>query len=308
MANFDMKSLKGVIPAMLTVFDEHEEVDIKRTEALVDFLLDREVDGFYLTGSTGEGFLMTGEERKLVVETVVRRVAGRKPVIVHVGDIGTKKSIELAQHAYEAGADAISSVPPFYWKFSEQDIYNYYKDLSEATPLPMIVYNVPLAGLMGTELIVRLSQLENVKGLKFTGKDHDQMSHLKELLGADFMIYSGCDEMSFSGLSVGTDGIIGSFYNVMPEVFKGIYEAVQKGELAKGVRLQKIGTEIILASLKYDYLALMRNMIKWQGVDAGYSRRPFTNYEESELEAFKEALRQIKHKYNVTEVAFLESI
>lgn len=69
------------------------------------------------------------------------------------------KSIDLAKHAYETGADAISSVPPFYWKFSEEDIYNYYKDISEAAPLPMIVYNVPLAGLMGTDLLLRLAQV-----------------------------------------------------------------------------------------------------------------------------------------------------
>lgn len=308
MKHFDIKEIKGVIPAMLSVFDEHEEVDVKRTEELVDFLLEKNIGGFYLTGSTGEGFLMTGEERKLVIETVVRRVAGRKPVIVHVGDIGTKKSIDLAKHAYEVGADAISSVPPFYWKFSEQDIYNYYKDISEATPLPMIVYNVPLVGLMGTELLMKISQLENVKGLKFTGKDHDQMSHLKELLGLDFMIYSGCDEMAFSGLTVGTDGIIGSFYNVMPELFIAIDRAVREGELAKGIRLQKIGTEIIFAALKYNYIALMRNMLKWQGVDAGYSRRPFKNYKEDELEAFKQELKVIKDKYTVVEVDFLNKI
>lgn len=308
MEHFDIKEIQGVMPAMLSVFDEYEEVDVKRTEALVDFLLEKNIGGFYLTGSTGEGFLMTGEERKLVVETVVRRVAGRKPVIVHVGDIGTKKSIDLAKHAYGVGADAISSVPPFYWKFSEQDIYDYYKDISEATPLPMIVYNVPLAGLMGTELLMKLAQLENVKGLKFTGKDHDQMSHLKELLGPDFMIYSGCDEMAFSGLAVGTDGIIGSFYNVMPELFIAIDKAVREGELAKGIRLQKIGTEIIFAALKYDYIALMRNMLKWQGVDAGYSRRPFKNYKEDELEAFKQQLKAIKDKYTVVEVDFLNKI
>ncbi|MEF9960965.1 MAG: dihydrodipicolinate synthase family protein [Niameybacter sp.] len=308
MKRFDIKEITGVIPAMISVFDENEEVDVQKTEHLVDFLLEQNVGGFYLTGSTGEGFLMTGEERKLVVETVVRRVNGRKPVIVHVGDIGTKKSIDLAKHAYKVGADAISSVPPFYWKFSEQDIYNYYKDIAEATPLPMIVYNVPLAGLMGTDLLVKLSQHENIKGLKFTGKDHDQMSHLKDLLGEDFMIYSGCDEMAFSGLSVGTDGIIGSFYNVMPELFIGIDETVKAGELAKGVRLQKIGTEIIFAALKYDYIALMRNMLSWQGVDAGYSRRPFTNYKDCELDAFKEALLKIKEKYEVTEVAFLNKV
>lgn len=309
MSKFELKDITGVIAAMVSVFDENENVDVKRTEDLVDFLIDRGIDGFYLTGSTGEGFLMTNEERKLVVETVVKRVAGRKPVIVHVGDIGTKKSIDLAKHTYEVGADAISSVPPFYWKFNQEDIYNYYKDISEATPLPMVVYNVPLAGLMGTELLCRIAELPNVKGLKFTGKDHDQMSHLKTILGDDFMIYSGCDEMAFSGLSVGADGIIGSFYNVMPELFKKIYDCAKNGDMKEGVRLQKIGTEIILEAVKYDYLALMRNMIKWQGVDAGYSRRPFRNYSEEEIADFKDKMRDIKARYNVTdEVNFMSAL
>lgn len=301
MANFEMGEIKGVIAAMLTIFDEKEEIDVKRTEDFVEFLISRGVQGLYLTGSTGEGFLMSGEERRKVVEIVVRKVAGRIPIIVHVGDIGTKKSVELAVHAYEAGADAVSSVPPFYWKFSEEDIYHYYKDISEATPLPMIIYNVPLAGLMGTELLVKLSKLPNVKGIKFTGKDHDQMSHLIEILHPEIKIFSGCDEMALSGLSVGADGIIGSFYNVMPELFLKLMERIGKNDIQAAKRLQKIGTEIILEAIQYDYLALMRNMIHWQGVDAGYSRRPFKNYSEDELVALKETMRNIREKYQVTE-------
>ena len=76
---------------MITPYDKDENVDTGRINALVDFLLERDIDGLYLTGSTGEGFLMTSDERKNVVETVVKRVAGRKPVIVHIGDIGTRK-------------------------------------------------------------------------------------------------------------------------------------------------------------------------------------------------------------------------
>lgn len=309
MAKFKMHEINGVIAAMLTVFDENERVDVQRTRELVEFLLKRNIQGLYLTGSTGEGFLMTGEERCLVVETVVNQVNGRVPVIVHVGDIGTKKSIDLARHAYESGADAVSAVPPFYWKFSEEDIFNYYRDISEATPLPMIIYNVPLAGMMGTELLTRLAKLPNVKGIKFTGKDHDQMSHLVELLKPDIKIYSGCDEMALSGLSVGVDGIIGSFYNVMPELFEKLIDAVEKGDLRESSRLQKVGTEIILESVRYDYLALMRNMIRWQGVDAGYSRRPFRNYKDNELDLFKQRMREIRDTYHVTEeVQFMKYI
>ena len=308
MAKFSMTQMTGVIPAMITLFDEHENVDVKRTREMVEFLIARGADGLYLTGSTGEGFLMDHEERKLVVETVVDQVAGRIPVIVHVGDIGTRKSIQLAQHAEAVGADAVSSVPPFYWKFSNDDIFNYYKDISEATSLPMVVYSVPLAGSMGMDLIKRIAQLPNVKGLKFTGREHDQMACLKADLGEDFIIYSGCDEMAMSGLAVGADGIIGSFYNVMPELFKKIYAAVKGNDIKAARRLQQIGTEIILECVKYDYLALMRNMILWQGVDAGYSRRPFRNYADSELDALKAYLLAIREKYNVTddEVCFFK--
>jgi len=301
MAKFSMSQIKGVIPAMITLFDEHENVDVQRTRNMVEFLIARGVDGLYLTGSTGEGFLMDHAERKLVVETVVDQVKGRIPVIVHIGDIGTRKSIELARHAEAVGADAISSVPPFYWKFSNEDIINYYRDIAQSTSLPMVIYSVPLAGSLGVDLIMQLAKLPNVKGLKFTGKDHDQLNYLKANLPEDFIIYSGCDEMALSGLAVGADGIIGSFYNVMPELFTAIARCIQQSDLKRGLRLQRIGTEIILECIKYDYLALMRNMIAWQGVDAGFSRRPFRNYDDSELDDLKAKLLAIGDKYAVTE-------
>ena len=122
MSRFEMNRIKGVIPAMMTFFDKEENVDTECTRRMVEFMLEHGADGFYLTGSTGECFTMTMEERNLVVDTVIDQVKGRVPVVVHVGDIGTKKSIELAEHAYRAGADAISSVPPFYWKFRAGDI------------------------------------------------------------------------------------------------------------------------------------------------------------------------------------------
>ena len=99
MSRFEMNQIRGVIPAMLTFFDKEENVDTDCTRRMVEFMLEHGADGFYLTGSTGECFTMTMEERNLVVDTVIDQVKGRVPVIVHVGDIGTKKSIELAEHA-----------------------------------------------------------------------------------------------------------------------------------------------------------------------------------------------------------------
>ena len=128
---YKLSEIKGVIPAVMTCFNENGDFDEKRQRALIDYFLQNKVNGLYLTGSSGEAFLMESKEREKVVEVVIDAVSGRIPIIVHVGDVGTRKSIKLAQHAYKVGADAISSVPPFYFNFSNEEIFSYYKDLSE---------------------------------------------------------------------------------------------------------------------------------------------------------------------------------
>ena len=97
MAHFDITQIKGVIPATVTCFDREENVDLRRTRETTEFLVNAGVNGLYLTGSTGICYTMTARERAQVVEAVIDQVTGRIPVIVHVGDIGTKKSIELAR-------------------------------------------------------------------------------------------------------------------------------------------------------------------------------------------------------------------
>ena len=228
MNKFDIKDFKGVIPAVLTVFDKDENIDELGMRQLVSYLIGKGVDGLYLTGSTGEGFTMSSEERKRVVEIVIDETKGRVPVVVHVGAIGTKLSIDLAKHAEEVGATGISSVPPFYWKFNENQIVKYYEDIANSCSLPMIVYNVPLVGLLGMNAIKRLAQIENVKGIKYTALSHYEITQIKDEIGDDFLVYSGCDEMSMSGLLAGADGIIGSFYNIMPELFINIYNYIKE--------------------------------------------------------------------------------
>ena len=105
MSNFSVKDIRGVIPAMVTPFDENEALDLARTRALTAKLIEDGAQGLYLTGSTGEGFLCTSDERKAFVETVLDEAAGRIPVIVHVGAISTLASEDLARHAARAGAD-----------------------------------------------------------------------------------------------------------------------------------------------------------------------------------------------------------
>ncbi len=304
----EISNIKGVIPAMITTFGSNEEIDFDRAINFVEYLINKGANGLYITGSTGEGFLMDLQERKAYAECIVKTVNNRIPVIVHIGAIGTKMSIELAKHAQSIGADAISSVPPFYYGYSDDDLYNYYKDISDAVDLPMIVYNISLAGLMNNNLIERLSTIENVKGLKFTGREHDDMCSLKEKLGKDFMVYSGCDEMATQGLLAGADGLIGSTYNLMCETFVSIYKLAKNENYAQAFRIQKVATNLIKNMLSYDFFPTLKACIRYLGVDVGYARKPFIEPTEDQFQQLIDSCKMLKETPESSKIDFLNKI
>ncbi|MFY9295112.1 MAG: N-acetylneuraminate lyase [Caldicoprobacterales bacterium] len=310
MKKWEMKQIQGVIPALVTPFKEDESVDEEKTRNLVEYLLDIGVDGFYLTGSTGEGFLMDETERKKVVEVVIDQVKDRVPVIVHVGAISTKISVELAKHAYEAGAAAVSSVPPFYYKFSFDEIYNYYKDISDATPLPLIIYSIPATtGVdMGIDAIVKLAEIDNVKGIKYTSMNHFEMQRIKERLSGNFAVYSGADEMALSGMLMGADGIIGSSYNCIPEVFIQMLSAIEEGDINVAKEHQIIANDIIEIFARYTYHVSLKQAMKWLGVDCGRNRRPFKSFTTEEKEALRKDLLNLKQSKNPLNIKLLETL
>ena len=308
MPAFDIKTVTGVIPAMVTPFDENEKLDEGRLRALIRFLIDRGLDGLYITGSTGESFLMSPEERKRVVEVTVDEVDSRIPVIAHIGAIGTHSSIDLAQHAAAAGVDAISSVPPFYWGFSPDQIHGYYADITRSTDLPMLAYNVPMAAL-GFDMIKRLASIEGVVGVKYTATTHHEIIRIKEEIRKDFIVYSGADEMAMSGLGYGAEGIIGSFYNSMPEIWQGIYKANAAGDMAEAKRLQEIGNAVIFFSLPRGAVTTIKRAMAWQGCDAGYTRRPLGAFIDAAAEEkLKDEFRKLRDERGLTGVAFLDAL
>ncbi|MDR2479293.1 MAG: dihydrodipicolinate synthase family protein [Treponema sp.] len=303
-----LKDIKGVIPALVTCFDEKGNYDETRQRNITSNLIGRGVHGLYLTGSTGEGFLMSPEERKKVVADVIDEAGGRVPVIVHVGAIGTKISIDLARHAEQTGADAVSSVPPFYWKFSEAQMFNYYRDISASISIPMVVYNIALAGAVGFNFIKSLAKIEGVQGIKYTLSTKFEIMRIKEEIGRDFVVYSGTDEMAMTGLSFGADGLIGSFYNLIPEVFLDVYAAIQKGDLATAREKQRIANAIIMFTLDRGFQVGIKAEMQWMGVDAGWCREPFGQFDKATEEKYRGEFRQLKKDLGVSGIPFLDKL
>ena len=282
----DIKDFKGVIPAVISVFDKDENLDEQGTREFLRYLMSMDIGGLYVTGSTGETWMMTAEERMRQVEIVMEEVGDKVPVVVHVGAMSTREAIRLAKHAEQFGAAGVSSVPPFYFKYNADQIYNYYKDVAEATSLPMIVYNIPLAGMMTVDQIIRLSTIENVKGVKYTGTALFEVTQIKDGCKPGFQIYGGCDELGSSNIALGVDGIIGSFYNVIADHYIKIWNAVKASDIPLATELQRKAVHVIFAGINSgSMIAAMKVWLRAAGLPGGWSRRPFSNFTEEEEKA-----------------------
>ena len=309
MKQFDPNNIKGVIPAMITSFKKDESINKEGIRKTVNYLISERVDGLYITGSTGETFLMSQEEKKQAIEIIVEEVNGRVPVIAHIGSIGTKITTELGQYAEKVGVDALSALPPFYYGFSNDEIFNYYKDISNSTNLPITVYNISHANLMDLDMLKRLASIKNVKGVKYTAPTHFNFSKIKKEIGESFKIYSGMDEMALSGLISGADGIIGSFYNLMPELFVEIYKQVKNNNINEAKKIQEKINIIILFALKKSGYPFIKMGLKWLNVDSGYVRRPFNSIIDSENEnTIINELKILTKENDLTGIKFLETL
>lgn len=175
-----MKKFTGIYPALVTPFDEHGAINPKAVSELVDRCLEKGVSGFYVGGSTGESFLLSPDERRYMLEQVMKAVNGSVDVIANIGVFATEQGLELAKHAESLGVSAISSVPPFYFPFTMDEYVQYYNDLAEGVSVPVIVYNIPaMSGItFKTEDIDRLFANDKIIGMKHTSYDLFQLERI----------------------------------------------------------------------------------------------------------------------------------
>jgi len=269
------RKLCGILPALLTAFCE-DGVDTAKVASFTKHLADTGVHGLYVGGSSGEMILMTENERKILLETVMESVGDRLTVIAHVGTTSTAGSLELARHAEAAGAHALSSVTPLYYKYSFREVKHYYERLADATSLPVIIYNIP--ALTGTTLttaqLEEILSIPNVGGMKFTASDFFQLERIRSAF-PDKVFYNGSDEMLCSGLAAGADGGIGTTYNFMPKTILAIYNAFRANDAAKALTYQAKANEVIAKILKHGVIPSSKMLLKLNGIDYGECREPF---------------------------------
>ena len=270
-----MEKYKGIFTALLTPFDKNNRINEKELEKLVAFNLKKGVKGFYVGGSTAEAFLLSTDERKQIMD-VIKSSAPDATLIAHIGSIHEGEATELALHAKKTGYDVISSVAPFYYKFTFEEIKNYYFRLAEAAELPMLIYHFPaFSGVnMGINEMGQFLKDGRFLGIKYTSNDFFTLEQCKSNF-PNKIIYNGFDEMFLSGLSMGADGGIGSTYNFMADKFVKIKELFEAGKIHEAQEIQKEANKIITVLCKIGVMQAEKEVLNQLGFDFGVCRHPF---------------------------------
>jgi N-acetylneuraminate lyase len=271
-----MMNLNGIFPALLTPFTKANRINSITLRKLVQYNISKGVDGFFVGGSTGEAFLLTLDERREILEVVVDECKGLCPVIAHVGCMRTEDAISLAMHAQATGANAICSLPPFYYNYSLNEIKQYYIDLADSTDLPVIIYNIP--GYSGVnikyETIKDILSDSRFIGIKQSASDFFTMERIRQSFPHK-SIYNGLDEMFLAGLSMGADGGIGSTYNFMAEKFISMKVLFEKGRNIDAQCIQAQVNHIIQVLISIGVIPAEKKILELLGFDMGESRKPF---------------------------------
>ena len=296
----DLKKYEGVIPAFYACYDEQGEVSPERTRALVQYFIDKGVQGLYVNGSSGECIYQSVEDRKLILEEVMAVAKGKLTIIAHVACNNTKDSMELARHAESLGVDAIATIPPIYFRLPEYSVAKYWNDISSAAPnTDYVIYNIPqLAGVALTpSLYTEMLKNPRVIGVKNSSMPVQDIQTFVSLGGEDHIVFNGPDEQFISGRVIGAKAGIGGTYAVMPDLFLKLNQLIIDKDLDRAKELQHAINSVIykMVSGRANLYAVMKEILRLnEDLDIGSVRAPLEPLSEGDYAIAKEAAAMIK--------------
>ena len=229
---------KGSIVAIITPFKDNK-VDEECYRELVEFQIEAGTSAIVPCGTTGESATLTMQEHCRVIDIAVEAVNKRVPVIAGTGGNSTREAIELTEHAKKAGADATLQVTPYYNKPTQEGLYQHFKAIAEAAPLPQVLYNVPgrTSVNMLPETVARLAELPEVVAIKEASGDLVQMAEIVRLVGDKVTLLSGDDNVILAVLGIGGKGVISVVANIVPRDTADVIEAWEDGNFDRAKEL-----------------------------------------------------------------------
>lgn len=296
----NLEKYKGVIPAFYACYDGEGNISPEGVQALTRYFVEKGVKGVYVNGSSGECIYQSVEDKKIVLENVMKEARGKLTVIAHVACNNTKDSMELARHAESLGVDAIAAIPPIYFRLPEYVIAQYWNDISSAAPnTDFVIYNIPqLAGVSLTmSLFAEMRKNPRVIGVKNSSMPVQDIQMFKAEAGEDYIIFNGPDEQFISGRIIGAEGAIGGTYGAMPELFLKMDEHIRKGEIEAARKIQYAVDDIIykMCSAKGNMYGVIKEILKRnENLELGGVRKPLPALVDSDMKIVEEAAQMIR--------------
>lgn len=293
------KLFSGIMPAMITPFNSDGTLREASARRLMEYELGYGIQGFYVNGATGEGLFLSEKTRMQMIECAMDVCKGKAKVINHVGAVDVNSAVRLAKHAGEIGCDAISSlVPNYVANYSTEQVLDYYKRISDASGLPVLVYCTGLLKDSPYDFMKKAIGVGNVIGLKYTMPNYFNMQQITLLNGGDINVINGPDETLVCGLTMGADGGIGSTYNLMGAWYVELFSAFRAGEFEKARQIQFKINKVIAVLLKHDCIPAIKEALNIMGFDVGEIAYPGKVFTPEQRAAFVADMNEAGYKLN----------
>lgn len=294
--------LKGIISPILTPMNEDESINVEELRNQVDRMIDNGVHGIFPFGTNGEGYILSGEEKKIVLEAVIDQAAGRVPIYAGTGAISTKETIEQSKMAQAAGADVLSIITPSFAAASQEEIYTHFKTVAEAVDMPIVLYNIPArtGNAIAPATVARLAQIENIIGAKdSSGNFANILGYIeagKSKTNGKFYTLSGNDQLIIWTLLAGGTGGIAGCANIYPQTMASIYDLFVEGKIEEA-KEANASIQNFRNCFKYgNPNTIVKTAAALLGHNVGKCRAPFNQIPEEGIAALKEALAADKEK------------
>jgi 4-hydroxy-tetrahydrodipicolinate synthase len=289
--------LSGIIPPVLTTFDDNEEIDEQSMRREIRYLLDAGVDGITVGGSSGEGEKLSLDESCRLASMVIDEVNGAVPVIMGVIRDSTRDVITYGKALREIpGLYGLQITPVHYSKPPrEPGMLRYYQDIGEAIQMPIIIYNVVRWNLIDVSTLLKLSEQEWVVAVKQSAGDIERLANLLErvhTLGSPLRVLSAIDTLLYPSFTLGAHGSVASILTVLPRLTVALWRASQAGDHERARELHERILPVISLMRTYqgDRMASMKAAVEVQGRHVGPARRPDLPLSDAEVARFREVV------------------
>lgn len=289
----------GVLTALVTPLKD-DEVNVEVLAELVERQIAAGIGGLVVGGGTGEYGALTLEERKVLAVESLAAAAGRIPVIIQTGALTTRDAVALSRHAERAGADAIMVASPFGEAINWNERLQFYRVLTAAVELPVVVYNTPPSGLLTLDQIKELARLPHIRAVKDSSGSPELMGDLVDWAdGTDFGVYVGLDSLLYDAVRTGATGAIFGAANLIPGPLSAVASSLRtEGPTAANALLwREIRRFLRFVEVSPNYVAICKAGLALQGLRVGPVREPYLMPEDSEIEELGERLEVVTRAF-----------